>query len=103
VGLSVERDGRIVLASPQGVAEDRLAEFLREKQFWIYTKLAERATKGRAIGVKEFVSGESFGYLGRTYRLLLVNRQEAVLSLRDGRFRIRRSEARRGREHFIRW
>jgi predicted metal-dependent hydrolase len=103
VGLTVERDGRIVLASPQGVAEERLAKFLREKQFWIYTKLAERATKGRAIGVKEFVSGESFGYLGRTYRLLLVDRQEAVLSLRDGRFRLQRSEARRGREHFIRW
>ena len=103
VGLTVERDGRVVLAAPEGLAEGRLMEFLRDKQFWIYTKLAERATKGRAIGTKEFVSGEGFSYLGRTHRLLLVDRQEPVLSLRDGRFRLQRSEACRGREHFIRW
>ena len=103
VGLTVERDGRVVLAAPEGLADVRLMEFLRDKQFWIYTKLAERGTKGRADGVKEFVSGEGFTYLGRTYRLLLVDRQDAPLSLREGRFRLRRSEAGRGRDHFIRW
>lgn len=103
VGLTVERDGRVVLAAPEGLAEARLLDFLRDKQFWMYTKLAERATKERAIGAKEFVSGEGFNYLGRTYRLLLVDRQEAPLALGDGRFRLVRGEASRGREHFIRW
>ena len=56
-----------------------------------------------AVPVKEFVSGEGFPYLGRSYRLLLVNAQDVPLRMEAGRFRLLRTEARQGLAHFVRW
>lgn len=39
----------------------------------------------------EWVNGESFLYLGSSYRLLLVNEQDEPLKLKDGRFQLLRS------------
>jgi predicted metal-dependent hydrolase len=49
------------------------------------------------------VSGEGFPYLSRSYRLLLVDEQDAPLKLEAGRFKLRRGQAAAGRAHFIRW
>src|SRR3546814_972111 len=46
--------------------------------------------------LREFRDGEGFLYLGRAYRLRLVSGQEQPLSLRDGRFLLRRE---RSEEH----
>src|SRR3546814_19317521 len=45
---------------------------------------------------REFREGEGFLYLGRAYRLRLVSGQEQPLSLRDGRFLLRRELAESG-------
>lgn len=52
---------------------------------------------------KEFVNGEGFLYLGRSYRLLLVDGQGAPVKLQQGRFKLRRDLAGEGREHLVRW
>lgn len=44
----------------------------------------------------------NFSHLGRRYRLLLMNDQDRPLKLAGGRFRLQRTEAPNGREHFIR-
>lgn len=101
--ITVDRGGELIIASPPGVADDVLSEFVREKRFWVYTKLAEKAALQQPVGGKEFVSGEGFPYLGRSYRLLLVEEQELPLKLEAGRFQLVRDQAAEGREHFIRW
>jgi len=104
VEIGVERDGSLVLRAPTGVATARLARFATEKRMWVREKLSRKeaisAPRGRP---REFVSGEGFPYLGRSYRLLLVARQERPLKLADGRFRLLRKEKARGRKHFIAW
>lgn len=74
-----------------------------EKRFWVYTKLAQKDLLRPPQRRKSFVSGEGFLYRGRSYRLKLVAKQEAPLTLAGGRFRLLKSEAKRAREHFIRW
>lgn len=101
--ITVDRGGELIVSAPTGVEDEVLTRFVREKQFWIYTKLAEKEALQRPVVTKEFVSGEGFAYLGRSYRLLVVNDQEVPLKLEAGRFKLLRSEAARGREHFIRW
>ncbi|MEO8244840.1 MAG: SprT family zinc-dependent metalloprotease [bacterium] len=51
----------------------------------------------------EFVEGEGFLYLGKSYRLRLVEKQLVDLSLRNGRFCIRKASVQRGREVFEGW
>jgi predicted metal-dependent hydrolase len=101
--ITVERSGELLLSAPPGVANSELRKFVRDKRFWIYTKLAEKDRLNRPIPRKQFVGGEGFLYLGRSHRLQLVASQAAPLRLAGGRFSLRRDEVPRAREHFVRW
>jgi predicted metal-dependent hydrolase len=101
--LIVDRGGELVIAAPTETDERAMAAFVREKKFWLYRKLAEKETRQQPARAKEYVSGEGFSYLGRSFRLLLVKDQEAPLKLSGGRFRLREDYAPRGREAFIHW
>ncbi|GHD72604.1 metal-dependent hydrolase [Luteimonas padinae] len=101
--ITVERDGSLLLSAPSGMGEAALREFATEKRLWIYTKLAEKELMRRAVPRKEFVDGEGFLYLGRNYRLKLVEDQDVPLRFSGGRFRLRRDMIDSGRDHFVRW
>lgn len=101
--ITVERTGELMLCAPPEVSVDRLREFVSEKRFWIYTKLAEKDRLQRKVPRKEFVGGEGFLYLGRTHRLKLLDEQNSPLKLVNGRFVLRRDAQVSAREHFIRW
>ena len=103
VELTVDRGGELILSAPPDVDEELMADFVREKRFWLYTKIAEKEARQQPVGGKEFVSGEGFPYLGRSFRLLLVDEQDNALKLEGGRFKLVREEVSEGREHFIRW
>lgn len=101
--ITVDRGGELVLAAPESAGQSQLEDFVREKRYWIYTKLAEKALLQKPIPRKEYVDGEGFLYLGRSYRLKLVDGQEEALKLVGGRFRLRRDLTDQGRTQFIRW
>jgi predicted metal-dependent hydrolase len=101
--ITIERDGALVLSAPPMVGEAALRAFVLEKRFWIYTKLAEKERLLRQVPRKEFVGGEGFLYLGRSFRLKLVDEQDVPLKLAAGRFCLRRDALPSAREHFIRW
>ena len=101
--ITVDRGGELIITAPPGVADEVMAGFVRDKKFWLYTKIAEKEARQRPVAGKEFVTGEGFPYLGRSYRLLLVDEQDVPLKLERGRFRLRRADAAEGRRHFIEW
>lgn len=103
LGLTVDRGGELIVAAPEGVDVSVLEAFVREKKFWIYTKLAVKNVLRHPSRETEFVTGEGFAYLGRSYRLLLVDEQDEPLKLHRGRFRLLRSTRAAGREHFVEW
>ena len=103
VEITVDRGGELIVSGPPDVTDDVMAAFVREKRFWLYTKLAEKEALRQPVASKEFVTGEGFPYLGRSYRLLLVNDQDVPLKLEAGRFKLVRSEAAAGRQHFMDW
>lgn len=101
--LIVDRGGELLIVAPDGLDESVMEEFVREKRFWLYTKIAEKDARRHEAPDKEFVDGEGFPYLGRSYRLLLVDDQNTPLKLLNGRFRLRRELTHNGREVFIEW
>lgn len=103
IEITVDRDGSLLIAAPMSVETETLRQFVEDKRFWIYKKLAEKAEKQRVVPRKQYVSGEGFLYLGRSYRLKLVDGQEAPLKLSDGFFCLSKSAVPRAREYFIRW
>lgn len=101
--LTVDREGELVITAPTGTPTAQLERFVRDKRFWVLTKLAHKQALRPPSAPRELVSGEGFYYLGRTHRLELVARQDRPLKLLHGRFRLLRSEQTRGREHFVAW
>jgi predicted metal-dependent hydrolase len=103
VQITVDRGGELLLSAPESCTTRVMEQFVREKRLWIYTKLAEKEALAPAVPKKQFVSGEGFPYLGRSYRLLLVDEQDVPVKLERGRFTMRRACATQGRDHMVRW
>lgn len=101
--ITVDRGGELVLTAPKTCAHHVMETFVREKRFWIYQKLAEKDLLTRPAPVKRYVSGEGFYYLGRSYRLLLVDEQDVPVKLTGGRFKMRRVNAVDGRGLMEAW
>lgn len=73
IGITVDRDGSLILTAPEDCPEATIEEIVRKKQLWVHTKLAQKRLLFRPRAQKEYVTGEGFQYLGRSYRLLLVD------------------------------
>lgn len=101
--ITVDRGGELVLSVPTACQSSTMERFVREKRFWIYTRLAEKELLHRTKPQKEFVTGEGFPYLGRHYRLLLVATQPVPVKLEAGRLRMRRDAATDGQRHLRTW
>lgn len=85
----VERDGQITLIVPEALSERQIENVLEGKRRWIYKSLAEWHDLNATRVERQFVNGEGFLYLGRSYRLKLVPRQDEPLLLKDGYFCLR--------------
>jgi predicted metal-dependent hydrolase len=73
------------------VSDAQVDELVASKRFWIYRNLAEWRDLNATAVIREWVNGEAFLYLGRSYRLSLQADQECNLKLRDGRFCLNRN------------
>ena len=94
--IVIERDGRITVHAPREVSDERIAEIIAAKSYWIHKNLAAWRDLNATSVIREYRNGEGFLYLGRSYRLLLVSEQEAPLLLKGGRFCLARELAERG-------
>ena len=103
LGLTVERDGSLVLSAPPNVADARLERFAKQKRFWVYQKLAAKEALPAPLPTRQYVTGEGFHYLGRSHRLQLVPAQDVPVKLEGGRFKMRRAEAAQGRSTRVCW
>lgn len=108
IELTIERDGSVIAAAPAATDLVDVLRVVRSREVWIHSALLRRdSVKANSIS-KDYVSGEGFYYLGRTYRLI-VNRRAAAesnlpeLRLFQSRFQLRGDCVSRGRECFTRW
>lgn len=79
VAISVGYDGVRVLA-PSDLDDERVVSIVRKKGPWLLRKQAGYRELGGAPITREFVSGETFHYLGRQYRLKVVPDACAVVT-----------------------
>ncbi|MDP9357835.1 MAG: M48 family metallopeptidase [Chloroflexota bacterium] len=109
ISITLERDGALILTVPPDCPPEQIARVVGAQRRWIYTKLARQELLHHPSGPKEYVSGEGFAYLGRTYRLLLVDPPSGdaadtpALRLHQGRFHLRRDERHHAAKHFVTW
>ncbi|MEH2025461.1 M48 family metallopeptidase [Nostoc sp.] len=103
VEITIERDGKLVLTTPPQVPLEKLGEIIEQRRFWIYSKLLKKSAIKQPAAQKTYLPGEGFHYLGRSYRLKLVDSADNPLRLYHGRFELLRSHQLQGRDLFIQW
>ncbi|HDH08760.1 MAG TPA: M48 family peptidase [Gammaproteobacteria bacterium] len=88
--IVIERNGIVAVRPPNGFSPEQIDAVVESKRMWIYRNLAEWRDLNATAVVREWVNGESFLYLGRSYRLSLVAEQDEALKLKEGRFCLKR-------------
>jgi predicted metal-dependent hydrolase len=73
LGLTVERDRTLTLHVPQGCGVRRAEEFVRASEAWIADKARLSEERRQLHPVRALRDGETHRYLGRDYRLLVVD------------------------------
>ncbi len=91
--IYIERDGSVSVLAPEPYDLAKVESLIEKKRSWIYRNLAEWEDLNRTKVQREFVNGEGFLYLGRSYRLQLVKDQEKELALKNGYFCLRQDLA----------
>ena len=89
--IVIERNGQITVRPPLRMTPEQVDQTVLSKRMWIYRNLADWRDLNATRVVREWVNGESFRYLGSSYRLLLVKKQDEPLKLKDGRFQLLRA------------
>jgi predicted metal-dependent hydrolase len=103
VGLTVERDATVSAVVPHALDAGQLTRVVAAKGAWLHAKLRERAETGLPRRPREFVTGEGFPYLGRSYRLLVVEDSRRPVLLKRGRLELRRDCLDDAAGHLVRW
>ena len=92
LSIYLERDGSISVLAPAHFTDDEIHAIVSRKNFQLYKYLAEREELNATRSLREIVSGESFPYLGRNYRLQFVEEQPVPLLLKEGYFCLKRAD-----------
>lgn len=100
LSIYVERDGTISVLAPESFSDEEIREIVTRKNFQLYKHLAERDELNATRSLREIVSGETFPYLGRNYRLQLVDTQPVPLLLKEGHFCLKRADKEKAPEIF---
>ncbi len=69
MAISVRPDKKVEIVMPLGADKDRVMHRAEKKGKWIAKHLDYFEKNAKYITEKEYVSGETFGFLGRKYRL----------------------------------
>lgn len=82
IALVLTHDATLVIRAPLKTPVDYLENLVNKKRDWIRAKLQEIQNKPKSKA-KEFVNGESFYYLGKSYRLKIVDCVGIDIELKD--------------------
>jgi predicted metal-dependent hydrolase len=103
LGLTVDRGGELIVHAPLDTSCDDLVGWTRTKLLWVHRKLAMKRELEAKVLSPEYVTGESFSYLGRRYRLRVVAYQDEPLLFDHDGFTLRADAKASAPEHFRRW
>ncbi len=102
IGITIERDGNIVVNSPVELHDIDIEKQVWKKRLWIWEKLAIKKIHQNNQIKKQFISGESFYYLGCHYRLEITN-EDTLLKLKHGWFKLGSKHQHKAKEYFKIW
>lgn len=84
--IVIERDGTVSVQVPENIEDERILEILQTKEYEIHKKILYWKELNKEQIKRQYVSGQSFMYLGKNYNLHIVENQKRNLIFKDGKF-----------------
>jgi len=102
IALHMTDDATLIVKAPFNANDETIMGVVLKHKKWIEQKKREIETRDPKFSPKEFVNGEGFLYLGRYYRLKIVDDQEVPLKF-ENEFYLSRNALPQAKEVFIGW
>lgn len=102
IALEITDRATLVVRAPYYVSKKAINEVIEKHKKWIEKNIERKQEENKRKVEKEFVSGESFLYLGRAYRLFIVKNQKIPLVF-DNAFYLEEEYKPFARELFEKW
>lgn len=102
IALHITDNATLIVKAPLNVNDKMIMNVVLKHKKWIEQKKIEIEAREQRFSPKEFVNGEGFLYLGRSYRLKIVDDQEVPLKF-ENEFRLSRKVLPQAKEVFIEW
>ncbi len=83
IAIIIERDGSLVVRAPLRLSNAEIRAFVEKKADWIKTKKALVASRFVETPKKTYDNGESFWFLGISYRLKIISDSPSDLELNE--------------------
>ena len=101
IAIKPTENGAIIVKAPKKATNKLIIDVIEQHKDRILEKLKE-LEKIKEINFKQFVAGEEFLYIGKAYKLYIVENLETPLKFQDG-FYLSRDYQNQGREIFTDW
>lgn len=103
VGITVKRDGELLVAAPARASDRRLETVVRDKLPWVRRKLAEFEALGPPPEPRRATAGELFPFLGDEYVLTLADEPAQPVALGEGALVVDRALDGQARAAVLAW
>jgi predicted metal-dependent hydrolase len=103
VSIFIERDGTVSARVPEKLSDEEIRDILKAKEYQIFKNLAEWEQLNENAVEREYVNGQSFLYLGRNYRLKLVDEKLQGIQFKRNTFFLSKEEKNKAKELFIKF
>jgi predicted metal-dependent hydrolase len=101
--LTVDRGGELVIHTPESVTIDELHRWVETKLLWVHQKLLAKEVVTGTKSRLEALTGETIAYLGRNYRLKMVEELDGPFRFDGQWFYLRRQDENDAQAHLQRW
>ncbi len=85
LAIHVYPDGQLLVDAPLDASNEAIAEKVKKRASWIFKHQRQFAVYPPALPLRQYVSGETHRYLGRQYRLSVIQGKEDKVKLTQGR------------------
>jgi len=99
ISLTVQPSLSIIICCPHNHPEEKIEKFLKRKWHWLETQIRELKRFQRNKSKKKYVSGESFLYLGRQYRLSVKKSDKNKVGFKKGHIVIETNLSKSNKAH----
>lgn len=103
VSINIERNGGVNIIVPLDLNESKILDILKSKEYEIHRQITSKRELNKNRIERKFVPGQSFLYLGKSYNLHIVEKQEEPLILKNGKFLLSSNSALKAEEAFIKF